>query len=117
MTRATELTMEAFHRGITPPAPATLARYGLTSEDWLELLAAQSWRCPICLRDAGKLRLNTDHEHARGFDKMKPAEKKRFTRGVLCAHCNFRKVHSTMPGDEYQRCADYVKAYERRRDA
>jgi hypothetical protein len=117
VTRSTELTLEAFRHGVTPPAPATLARYGLTSEEWLELLAAQDWQCPICERPAGELKLNTDHEHVRGFDKLKPSEKKQYTRGVLCAHCNFRKVHSTNDGVTSQRIADYVKAYERRRDA
>lgn len=117
MTRATELTMAAFRRGITPPAAATLARYGLTSEEWLEMLAAQSWMCPICERDAGKLRLNTDHEHVRGFDKLPPSEKRQYTRGILCAYCNFRRVHSTMSAELFQRCADYVRRYEERRGA
>jgi hypothetical protein len=111
----TPLNLEAFRRGITPPAPSTLARYGLSAEEWLGLLADQGWRCPICERDAGKLKLNTDHEHARGWEKMKPEQKREYTRGVLCAHCNFRKVHSTNDGATSRRIADYVEAYERRK--
>lgn len=117
MTRATELTMEAFRRGITPPAPATLARYGLTSEEWLELLAAQGWMCPICDKTGKDVKWNTDHEHARGWEKMKPAEKKRYTRGVLCAYCNYRRVHSSISANIAQRIATYIAKYEARRDA
>lgn len=111
----TSLVMEAFRRGVTPPSAQTLRKYGMSSDEWLQLLADQGWRCPICLRDAGKLRLNTDHEHVRGFDKMPDREKKQYTRGILCAYCNFRRVHSTMSAELYQRCADYVRRYEERK--
>jgi hypothetical protein len=117
MTPATELTMEAFRRGITQPAPSTLARYGLTSGEWLALLAAQDWKCPICDKTGADVKWNTDHEHARGWDKMKPAEKKRFTRGILCAYCNYRRVHSSISADIAQRIATYIATYEKRRDA
>jgi Recombination endonuclease VII len=115
MTRESRLTMEAFRHGATPPAPATLARYGLTSLEWLELFAAQGWKCPICLKPAAEIKTNTDHEHVRGFDKMKPAEKKQYTRGILCAFCNYRRVHSSISAEIAQRIADYIAAYEARR--
>lgn len=114
MSPAEKLTMEAFRRGVTAPAPQTLARYGLTSNEWLALLAAQGWRCPICLKDAADVKLNTDHEHAAGWERMAPDEKKRYTRGILCAYCNHRRVHSKNSGEICQRIADYVKAYEAR---
>lgn len=117
MTRATELTMEAFRHGATPPAPATLARYGLTTEEWLELFAAQGWQCPICEKPASEIKTNTDHEHVRGWDKLKPAEKKKYTRGILCSYCNYRRVHSTISAEIAQRIATYIKTYEERRDA
>jgi len=117
VTRATQLTMEAFRRGITPPAPATLKRYGLTSEEWLELLAGQDWMCPICDKTGADVKWNTDHEHVRGWEKMKPAEKKAFTRGILCAYCNYRRVHSSISANIAQRIADYIRRYESRRDA
>jgi hypothetical protein len=109
------LELQAFRRGITPPAPATLARYGLSAEEWLGLLAAQGWKCPICLKDAADVKLNTDHEHVRGWEKMKPSQKKEYTRGVLCNYCNYRRVHSTISGKIAQRIADYINAYETRK--
>jgi hypothetical protein len=117
MTRLAELTMEAFRHGATPPAPATLARYGLTSLEWLELFAAQGWKCPICLKPAAEIKTNTDHEHAAGWDKMKPEEKKRYTRGILCSYCNYRRVHSKISATIAQRIATYISEYEKRRDA
>lgn len=106
--------MEAFRRGITTPAPSTLAKYGITADDWLSLLEEQGWICPICERDAAGLTLNTDHEHVRGWDKMPDKEKKQYTRGVLCSWCNHRRVHSKIGGAEAQRIADYIKRYEAR---
>ena len=113
--RAQSLTLEAFRRGITQPAPSTLKKYGMTAEEWLELLAEQGWICPICERDAADLKLVTDHEHARGWAKKPDKEKREYTRGVLCAHCNYRKVHSSISAAEAQRIADYIRRYEERR--
>ena len=117
MTRATELTMEAFRRGITTPAPSTLARYGITAEEWLEQLAAQGWCCPICEKTGPAVKWNIDHEHVRGWEKMKAGAKKQYWRGILCAYCNYRRVHSSNSAAIAQRIVDYVRRYEERRDA
>jgi len=117
------LTLEAFQHGITPPASRTLATYGLTQDDWIGLLKAQGWVCPICQQGndrpkTGKQALwNTDHEHVPGWAKMPPEERKRYVRGVLCYYCNHRRVNSRMASDEAQRIADYFRAYEARRDS
>ena len=113
----TGLVLEAFRRGITTPSATTLRRYGLTADEWLQLLADQDWKCPICERDAAELTLNTDHEHVRGFDKMTEAEKKPYTRGILCAYCNHRRVHSSISADIAQRIANYIRRYEERKAA
>ena len=113
----TSLVMEAFKRGISPPAPQTLARYGLTSDEWLGLLAGQDWCCPICLKTGEDVKWNTDHEHARGWEKMKPEQKKQFTRGILCSYCNYRRVHSSISAEIAQRIADYIRKYEERKAA
>ena len=110
----TSLTMQAFKRGVTTPAPQTLKRYGMTADEWLALLEAQGWVCPICERDAADLKLVTDHEHARGWAGMADKDKKTYTRGILCSHCNHRKVHSTLSGREALRVALYILAYELR---
>lgn len=111
------LQEEAGRHGVKPPAPATLRRYGLTADDWLALLAGQGWRCPICRKSGALVKWNTDHAHVPGWAKKPPEERKRFVRGVLCAWCNHRRVHSRMGSEEAQRIADYFKAFETRRDA
>lgn len=108
--------LEAALRGINAPAPATLRCYGLTAPDWLGLLAAQGWRCPVCLKDGPHVRWNTDHEHVPGWKGMPSEERRRHVRGVLCAYCNHRRVNSRMPADEALRIAGYLAAYEARRD-
>ena len=117
---AVSLTMEAFQRGITPPAAQTLKTYGMSADEWIALLKAQDWKCPICMQGndrpkTGKQALwNTDHEHVPGWAKMPPERRKTYVRGVLCHYCNHRRVNSRMESAEAQRIADYIRAYEQR---
>lgn len=58
--------------------------YGITSEDYEQLLAAQAGKCAICaLPPRGKLPLNVDHDHKTGL-----------VRGLLCWSCNHRVLPS-----------------------
>lgn len=111
----TPLTMEAFRRGVTPPAQRTLDTYGITQDEWIALLAAQDWKCPVCLGSDKKW--NTDHEHVPKWKDMPPEERKKYVRGVLCFYCNHKRVHSRMTSEMQQRITDYIRAYEARRDA
>lgn len=113
----TALEREAVRRGVKPPSLATLRRYGITALEWLELLARQGWRCPICLKHARLVKLNTDHDHVPRWKYMAPDERRRYVRGVLCAYCNHRRVNSRMSALEARRIADYLAAYEARRAA
>ena len=110
------LEAEAERRGIVPPQPATLKRYGLTAPEWLALLAAQGWECPVCQKRRG-VKWNTDHDHVPGWKHLPAEERKRYVRGVLCAYCNHRRVNSRMSATEARRIADYLAAYESRRRA
>lgn len=110
------LLNEAKRHGVTPPSPSTLRRYGLDVEEWLLLLAGHGWRCPICQKPARKVKLNTDHDHVPRWKHMVPEQRKRYVRGVLCAYCNYRRVNSRMSAAEAARIADYLAAYEERRD-
>lgn len=112
----TALERQAARLGIKPPGVATLRRYGVTAAEWLGLLAAQGWRCPICHKRAG-VRWNTDHDHIHGWKTRPPEERRRYVRGVLCAYCNHRRVNSRMGAAEAARIAAYLAAYEARRDS
>jgi hypothetical protein len=110
-----DILIEAEKRGIVAPTIATLEKYGLTEIEWLQFLMAQGWKCPICLREQTKW--NTDHDHVPKWKTMLPIERKKYVRGILCWYCNHRRVNSRMSAEEAQRIADYLAAYEARRDA
>jgi hypothetical protein len=88
----------------------------MTADDWLVLIEAQGWKCPICEKRTG-VKWVTDHQHTPRWKHMEPAERKRFVRGILCSYCNHRRVHSHVDAAEAQRIADYFKRYEDRRDS
>lgn len=100
--------------GVKIVQTATLRRYGLTELEWLELLADQGWRCPICLRRVTQY--VTDHEHVKGWKALPPSERKRYVRGVLCVYDNYKVVPSKMTAEEAARMVLYIRQYEERRD-
>lgn len=114
LTALQRLEAEAERLDIRPPTAATLRRYGLTAGDWLALLKAQGWVCPICTRRV--VSWNVDHHHLPGWKLLPPELRRRYVRGVLCVRCNYRLVHSTIDAETAQRVADYVRAFEARRD-
>ena len=113
---ATELAVAAAQRGIKVPLERTVARYGLTLEEWLALLEAQGWMCPICRRGGNRVKYTTDHQHVPNWKRMEPEQRKRYVRGILCIHCNWKVVHSRLTAAEARRIAEYLTHYEERRD-
>ncbi len=64
-------------------AKRVTGRYGLTLDDYNELLKKQGYACAICGTphyDENGKRLSIDHNHASGFNAV---------RGLLCSNCNF----------------------------
>lgn len=116
MTELERLGLAAKQRGVHVVTEKTAKKYGLTQLDWLRLLEAQGWACAVCRRSKG-VTMNTDHEHVKGWAKLPPEQKRRFVRGVLCTHCNYRVVHSNLTASEAARIATYLRLYEERRDA
>lgn len=57
-----------------------LSKYGLTPEDYRELLAAQNGKCAICQQEAKHYAV--DHDHVTGQ-----------VRGLLCDTCNVGLGH------------------------
>lgn len=111
----TPLTLEAFNQGVTPPAQRTLDTYGLTQDEWIAILKAQDWKCPICLKT--RCKWNTDHEHVPKWRHMPPEERKKHVRGVLCFHCNHKVVGNARDPDKVQRVADYLRVHQERSKA
>jgi len=59
---------------------ALKTKYGLSEQEWLELLRKQNGKCAICGVSYLGLKRNfhTDHNHKTGI-----------VRGLLCGHCNY----------------------------
>lgn len=72
--------------------------YGITGEQYAQLLAAQGGVCYICHRKPGAKRLAVDHSHVTGR-----------VRGLLCRNCN-RDVLGHLKDDPaaLQRAIDYL---------
>lgn len=74
-----------------------LARtYGLTVQDYDQMLSSQSGRCPICGKPPEK-RLVVDHSHETGA-----------VRGLLCGHCNTAIGFLRDDADSCSRAAEYL---------
>lgn len=83
-------------------AQALKRYYGLTVEQYDELLLRQSGCCAICERDASefKIRLAVDHDHTTGE-----------VRGLCCNNCNHRIVgryHGIRDAELLRRVASYL---------
>jgi hypothetical protein len=79
-------------------------------------LDLQDGKCPICQREfTNELRPCIDHEHVRGYKKMKQENKRRFVRGLVCNYDNRRRIPTNSKGitateiafNVYQYLTDY----------
>jgi DNA-directed RNA polymerase subunit RPC12/RpoP len=75
------------------------SKYGLTVEQYDQLLEDQGGNCPICLRHHSEfpIRLAVDHDHV----TME-------IRGLLCSYCNHRIVGRHRDSERLRRVADYL---------
>lgn len=82
--------------------------YGITLEEYDDLLRDQGGVCAICLRPPKTIRLSLDHLHVRGYKKMKPEKKRTYIRGVICFSCN-ASVMKTLDafGSRMERAIEY----------
>lgn len=77
-------------------------KYGLTLEDYQDLLDLQGGTCGICTKtpeQEGK-NLAVDHDHVTGE-----------VRGLLCSYHNHRVIGRHRDGDLLRKMADYVERH------
>jgi hypothetical protein len=98
------------------PTIATLRKYGLSARRWLRILKRQGWVCAICERVPKSGRWVTDHQHVPRFKKMKPEQRRKFVRGVICAFCNSHCVGRFMTLLKARNVVKYLERYEQKRD-
>lgn len=106
--------MTANPYGIVEPSPATLRKYGLTLDDWRNILASQDGKCGACGKVPRTKRYHIDHEHVRGFRNMKPEERKRYVRGLLDWSCNSFRLARGATVENLRGAADYLERYQKR---
>lgn len=77
-------------------------KYGITPDQYKELLSQQEGKCAICEKEAADLdvKLAVDHDHKSGE-----------IRGLLCRYCNHRVVGRHRDGDLLRKMADYVERH------
>jgi len=91
------------------PSKATLKKYGMTEVEWWARLDAQAGGCAICGAE-GRM-FNIDHFHHYRFKKLRPEERVKLVRGILCNMCNRFLLGPTRYGfkaEDYRRAADYL---------
>lgn len=72
--------------------------FGLTMEQYNEMLKAQGGACAICHRPPGKICLNVDHDHSTGK-----------IRGLLCVPCNLMIGNAGDQESTLQSGIDYLR--------
>jgi DNA-directed RNA polymerase subunit RPC12/RpoP len=71
--------------------------YNISLTEYLAILAAQDFKCCICLKELTGISNALDHDHKTGF-----------IRGILCAYCNHRVLGRLTNWELVQRMADYL---------
>ena len=96
------------------PKPATLRRYGLTVEGWRAICERQGWCCAVCRKVPPNGRLCLDHEHVKGWKRMKAEQRATFVRGILCTWCNHWYCGRGITVEKAENVVAYLVAYEER---
>lgn len=99
----------------TPPSKTTLAKYGLSEAEWIEILNRQGGVCYVCEKEPTTGRLCVDHYHEPGWKKLPPEKRKLYVRGLLCFWCNKTYVGRAITVRKAERVLEYLKEFEARR--
>lgn len=74
-----------------------VSTYGITHQEYEDLLRSQNGVCAICGKPPIRKRLAVDHDHVNGL-----------VRGLLCNYCNLRIVGKVRDSSLYRKAADYL---------
>jgi hypothetical protein len=94
------------------PTEATLKKYGLSILDWNEIACKQNFVCFVCEKLTTTGRLCVDHEHAKGWKKMPPEQRKLYVRGLLCWVCNHYYLGKGINIKKSINVTKYLEQYE-----
>src|SRR3972149_8874044 len=97
------------------PTNVTLKKYGLSLDEWQALYDKYNGACHVCYQKPSTGRLNVEHEHVKGWRKMKPEERKKYIRGLACYICNHRLLTRGVTIEKLLNAAKYLRDYEERK--
>lgn len=93
--------------------------YGITLKDWQKMYSNQGGVCWICQKLPKSGILCIDHLHQKGYKKMKPEEKSKYVRALICFGCNTvfgRFERRTKPRWLLERVIEYFKVFPMKGD-
>lgn len=94
---------------------AVLDKYGLTLREWQAMWDKQGRMCPICNKEpkTGKpTEFNVDHKHVPKWKTMKPEERRKYVRGIVCQWCNRSYLAKAMTVKKAANIVIYLNAFE-----
>lgn len=91
------------------PAPSTVAKYGMTLDEWKEMAGKV---CRIC--EQPKARMVVDHLHVPGWKKMPPELRRKYVRGVVCTVDNHYVLTRYGTPLKHRNAAIYLEEFEER---
>lgn len=94
------------------PTLGTLKKYGMTEAEWRGIVKRQGYVCCICRRVPKSGRLCIDHEHVRGWKRMKAEDRRKYVRGVVCFLCNGKCVNKWMNVERAAAVYQYLTRYQ-----
>lgn len=95
------------------PSLPTLKKYGLTLMEWQSLYQHLKGKCPICERPFDdKVRPCVDHLHVKRYKKLRPEQKRKYVRGILCVYCNRRLVAKGMTTRRAYNVYEYLRKFD-----
>ena len=100
---------------IRQPSQNTLDKYGLTLQEWMDIWERQGKKCPICEKEPKTLsptEFMIDHKHVRKWKTMKPEDRKKYVRGILCQWCNRSYLAKAMTSKKAANIIVYLDAFE-----
>jgi len=86
----------------------TCKRYGITTEQYLERLEAQDFKCAICKRESDK-HLVIDHNHNCCDLTVQRKACGKCVRGLLCHRCNVGIGSFKDDAHNLQNAVDYLR--------
>lgn len=87
----------------------------MSEAEWSEIVDRQLGLCAVCALPLAGGRTCIDHEHVRGWKRLRPQYRKRYVRGVLHSFCNSHVVGRFVTLAKALRVVRYLQEHEKRK--